>query len=87
MSDCPNSNQSPPPAGTGKRARTPKDSSVAPLAVSADAAAKIVGLSVRKVRDLIADGEIPHSRVGGRVLIRVADLDEFLLRHRVGGAA
>jgi excisionase family DNA binding protein len=51
---------------------------VAPLAVSKARAATTLGLSVRSIHTLIATGELPAVRVGGRVLIRVDALEAFL---------
>jgi excisionase family DNA binding protein len=50
------------------------------LAVSIAEAAGMLDLCTKTVRHLIAMKELPSRRVGRRVLIRVADLENFL-RH------
>jgi hypothetical protein len=48
------------------------------------ALARYASLSVRKLRDCIADPSrpIPHYRVGGKLLVRVSDFDAWLSRYR-----
>lgn len=43
--------------------------------IGADEAASILGLTVRTVRRLIAEGDLPVRRIGGSVKIHPADLD------------
>ena len=42
------------------------------------------GLSIRKLRDLIAAPmhPLPHYRVGGKLLIRRSDFDQWIARYR-----
>ena len=55
--------------------------SVSPLAVSAKQAAKMIGVCPRHLWSLSAPrGPIPVCRVGGRVVYRVSDLQEYLDR-------
>jgi len=49
-----------------------------PAACDARGAAIHLGLSPSTIRRLIAAGRLPVVRIGGRVLLRYADLDEFL---------
>ena len=42
-----------------------------------------VGISERKLRELIARGDIRYVRLGSRILIRRIDLDQFLERNLV----
>lgn len=49
-----------------------------PLAVGASEAERILGFGSRKLWSLTASGEIPHVRVGRRVLYRVEALREWL---------
>jgi excisionase family DNA binding protein len=49
-----------------------------PLAVSISEAARLLGLSERKVWELKATGELPCRRVGRRVLVPVEALRAFL---------
>ena len=47
------------------------------------------GLSVRKLRDLLADPDhpLPCYRGGGKILVRRSDFDQWAMRHRrVGGS-
>lgn len=55
------------------------------VAWSVDEAAAALGLHPKTVRDLIAQGELPASRIGRRVLVRASDLDAMLVRRRIGG--
>lgn len=48
-----------------------------PIAVDAREAGRRLGLSVRSVRRMTADGRLPVLRVGRRVLIPVAALDRL----------
>jgi excisionase family DNA binding protein len=49
---------------------------LAPLVVDLATAAKLVGVSDRHLRKFLC--EIPHVRIGGRLLFRVATLNEWL---------
>lgn len=53
----------------------------APLAVSPERAAQMLGLGRTKVFSLLADGELPHMKVGRRTLIPVRALHNFVARH------
>lgn len=46
------------------------------------------GLSVRKLRELLADPghPLPHYRVGGKILVRCSEYDRWVARHRRIGA-
>jgi excisionase family DNA binding protein len=50
------------------------------LYVGRDTAAQLLDISTRTIDDAIKDGELPASRVGRRVLIRVQDLIQFAQR-------
>lgn len=54
------------------------DNSAEVLTLSVEQAAKACGLSERMLRELISRHEIPHLRVGRRVLIVKADLAAWL---------
>jgi excisionase family DNA binding protein len=61
-----------------------------PLAVSIEQACQCLGVGETLLRQMMADGRLPFSRVSsanaatrGRVLIRVADLDKLLIATRV----
>jgi excisionase family DNA binding protein len=43
-------------------------------------ASQYIGLGVRTIESLLP--EIPHFRVGGRVLFRRSELDQWMQRHR-----
>lgn len=49
-----------------------------PLAVGLDTACEMLGIGRTKMRELFDAGEIVPRRLGKRVLIRVADLEQFL---------
>jgi excisionase family DNA binding protein len=51
---------------------------VSPGYLSAKSAATYSGLSIRTVWRLLKDGRLRAFRVGGRVLIRLADLDAMI---------
>lgn len=50
----------------------------APLAISVKEAAVRTSLSVWAVRQAIGKGEIPHVKIGGRILVPVAALEKML---------
>ncbi len=52
----------------------------APITTSVGRAAIALGLSSRKVWQLVLDGEIPSFKIGSRRLIRLADLEAFAQR-------
>ncbi len=43
-----------------------------------------LGCGRTKVYELLATGEVPSYRIGRLVRVRVADVEEFLERHRYG---
>jgi excisionase family DNA binding protein len=51
-----------------------------PLAVSYAEAAQLLGVSERTVKELAAQREFPIVRLGGRVVVPVRALDEWLTR-------
>jgi excisionase family DNA binding protein len=51
------------------------------------AAARLLGLSRHTVRAWLRDRRLPFYRVGRRVVINRADVEAFLLRHRVEAAS
>jgi len=53
--------------------------------MSVAVAADYMGISQRMLRHLITIGEVRHVRIGRRIVLRPADLDEFLSNHAVGG--
>lgn len=55
----------------------------APLTVSPERAAQMLDLGRTKVFALLADGDLPHMKVGRRTLIPVRALQDFVAR-RVG---
>ena len=60
------------PRGTGHMRR-----------VSVQDAAPILGVSVFMVRALIRQRRLPYYKIGRRVVLDVADLEAYLLAHRV----
>ena len=51
--------------------------------VSVQEAAPILGVSVFMVRALIRQRRLPYYKIGRRVVLDVADLEAYLLAHRV----
>lgn len=58
------------------------ESSIEPLTVSLTTAARLLGVSDRHIRSHLA--EIPHVRLGGRLLFRVESLRQFLAEREQG---
>lgn len=50
---------------------------VDPLLLSIPSAAEVLGLSPRKVRMMVRDGEIRSVKVGSRTLVRRSDLERY----------
>lgn len=57
-----------------------------PKLLNVPEASEYIGVSQRTIRTWIADREIRVSRLGGRVLLRLVDVDRFIERHLEGGA-
>lgn len=49
-----------------------------PLLMDYSEAADVLRVSARTVRRLVAEGKLPPVRIGGRSLIRVADVESFV---------
>lgn len=49
-------------------------------AMGRTAAAKYLGISTRKLDDLLSSGEIKRLKLGRKTLIRKIDLDDFLAK-------
>ena len=58
-------------------------SSVEPLTVNIDDAAKMIGVCPRTVRKLTQNGDLPVIRIGNRVLYSRADIIEFVQQSSV----
>lgn len=43
----------------------------------------VVGLTARRLRELVRALKVPHTRLGRRLLVRVADLDAALVKNAV----
>ena len=56
----------------------PETSNVPKLLVSAREAARMLGVSVRTLYDLLARGELPSVRVNGRRLFRLKSLEDWV---------
>ncbi len=54
-----------------------------PLAITPREVAERLGLSRSAIYELIAKGRLPHVRVGSRILVELAELEEFLALRRV----
>lgn len=55
------------------------------LALRVAQVARVTSLPRRSVYALVETGELPHVRIGERILILVADLEAFLSERRMGG--
>lgn len=51
--------------------------------VSVQEAAPILGVSTFMVRALIRQRQLPYYKIGRRIVLDVADLEAYLLQHRV----
>jgi excisionase family DNA binding protein len=68
------------PAFKGGRRKPPRRTTVAPedkLLVSREEAAQLLSISQRALDYLVASKRLPTRRIGGRVLIPVADLRKY----------
>lgn len=62
------------------------ETSTAPVgALSRVEAAQYLSISTRLLDDLLTAGEIPKIKIGRKTLVRVIDLDEFLVGLLEGG--
>lgn len=64
-----------------------KDTSYRPLAVSVREAAKLMAICETKVWYAIRDGKITPTRIGGRTLILMSEIERFLDAHTPRQAA
>jgi excisionase family DNA binding protein len=55
--------------------------------VNAEQAASLLGIGLRTVRRLLANGKLAFYRTGRRVCIRLADLRTFQEQNKQGGCA
>lgn len=58
-----------------------------PMLIGMAEAAKVLGISTRTLWTLTNSGEIPHARIGRRVLFNVAALREWVNDRTKGGLA
>ncbi len=65
----------------------PRPSDDRPATMSVDAAARYLGISRSHAYDLVRAGELPHLRLGRRILIPTRDLDALLGRGAGGPAS
>ena len=56
-----------------------------PKVLNVSEASQYIGVSQRTLRSLIADRKIRVSRIGGRVLLRLVDVDRFIESKLEGG--
>lgn len=54
---------------------------IQPHALGVPDAARYIGVGRTRIYELIGSGELKSLRIGGRRLIRRADLEEFISRH------
>jgi excisionase family DNA binding protein len=55
-----------------------------PITVSVRDAARLLGISKSHAYDLIRQDELPHVRLGRRVVVPYRELEEWVVRH-IGG--
>jgi excisionase family DNA binding protein len=58
-----------------------------PKLLSVAEASKYIGISERYLRSLIAERKVQTVRIGGRVVLRLVDLDRWIESKLEGGAA
>ena len=58
-----------------------------PQIMNAREIATYLGISERKVRSETTTGQIPHVRMGGRILYRLRDIERLLDKLMIGGVA
>jgi excisionase family DNA binding protein len=51
---------------------------ITPLAVGARDAARMLGVCEKTIRTMAAAGELPSARIGTRLILRVAALEQWL---------
>lgn len=56
-----------------------KNNDTSKLAYNVREASKLLGLSLNSMYKAINDGEIPHVRIGSRILIPKSKLDQMLM--------
>lgn len=56
-----------------------------PIVISEREAARLVGMGLTAFRAIRARGEVPHVRLGARVMIPVQELREWVAAQVVGG--
>jgi excisionase family DNA binding protein len=72
---------------SGVTVRTAPDEAPLPL-LSVSATARRLGVHRNSVRRLIRAGELPHVRIGKRILLEPADVEQLIAdNRRVGTAA
>lgn len=74
------SRQQTPPTFTSGRRKQPQRATIAPedkILVSREEAAQLLSISQRALDYLVANRRLPTRRIGGRVLIPVADLQKY----------
>jgi excisionase family DNA binding protein len=55
-----------------------------PQIMNAREIATYLGISERKVRSDSAIGQMPHARIGGRIIYRLRDIDRWLEKLMIG---
>lgn len=73
---------------TTPKVTAPSVLALSPILVSSVEAAKLLGITQRLLRELTASGQLPHVRLGERVIrYRPADLDAWAADRSQPGAA
>lgn len=69
------------------RVEVVRPQSIQPLSVGMRDAARVIGISERRLAQLVAAGEVPHVRIDRRIVFRVATIDAWLAARERGATA
>lgn len=47
--------------------------------------AKMIGISESHVRKLVKKGELPHNRLGTKILFNIEKINQYLEEHQING--
>ncbi len=72
---------------TPTRLEIVRPQSLPPLSIGTRDCARLVGISERRLLQLVAAGRIPHVRIDRRIVFRLASVDAWLAAQERGGVA
>lgn len=70
---------------TPTRLEITRPQQIAPLSIGMRDAARLIGLSERRLAQLVRAGEIPHVRIDRRIVFRLASIDAWLAAREIAG--